>query len=244
MAYSSIGRRRATVSVYVNIYDLSPANELVLHSLGLGLYHSGIEVLGCEYTFAASAGIFHHSPRDAGPQASFRSQLLIGTFEGGPAEVQTAIRALESSERFGPDDYDILQNNCNTFANALCHQLCQTALPVYINRIANYGVFCKCLIPQSILKGSSSPMNQQQGTSTSNEQQRSAEVAMTAFSGTGSKLGRGTTTTGSTSSTSNSIDTASTALTDRRDKARLAALARLEQQQMKPQHSSNDDKSS
>jgi deubiquitinase DESI2 len=238
MAYSSIGRRRATVSVYVNIYDLSPANELILHSLGLGMYHSGIEVLGCEYTFAASAGIFHHSPRDAGPQAQFRSQILIGTFEGGPAEVQTAIRALESSERFGPDDYDILQNNCNTFANALCHQLCQTALPVYINRIANYGVFCKCLIPQSILKGS--PVHQQ-GGSTNNEQQRPSEVAMTAFSGTGSKLG-GTTT--GTSSTSSSIDTASTALTDRRDKARLAALARLEQQQMKPQHSSNDDKSS
>jgi deubiquitinase DESI2 len=244
MAYSSIGRRRATVSVYVNIYDLSPANELVLHSLGLGLYHSGIEVLGGEYTFAASAGIFHHSPRDAGPQAQFRSQLLIGTFEGGPAEVQTAIRALESSERFGPDDYDILQNNCNTFANALCHQLCQTSLPVYINRIANYGVFCKCLIPQSILKGSSSPVQQQQGST--NEQQRSAEVAMTAFTGTGSKLGRGTTTTG-TSSTSSSIDTTA-ALTDRRDKARLAALARLEQQhqqqQQQQQHSSKDDKSS
>jgi hypothetical protein len=65
----------------------------------------------------------------------------------------------------------------------------------------------------------------------------SAEVAMTAFSGTGSKLG-GTTT--------GNMDTAATAtaLTDRRDKARLAALARLEQQQQQQQHSSNDDKSS
>jgi deubiquitinase DESI2 len=246
MAYSSIGRRRATVSVYVNIYDLSPANEWVLHTVGLGLYHSGIEVLGSEYTFAANAGIFHHSPRDAGPQAQFRSQLLIGTFEGGPAEVQTAVRVLESSTRFGPDDYDILQNNCNTFANALCLQLCQTAIPVYVNRIANYGVFCKCLIPQSILKGS--PVNQQNPTSEQrsestaflvprNNNNRSAEVAMTAFSGTGSKLG-GTTT--------GNMDTAATAtaLTDRRDKARLAALARLEQQQQQQQHSSNDDKSS
>jgi deubiquitinase DESI2 len=246
MAYSSIGRRKPAVTIYVNLYDLSPANELILHTIGLGLYHSGVEVLGSEYTFAASAGIFSHTPRDAGPQAKFRSQLTIGTFEGGPAEVQAAIRAL-ANVRFGPDDYDILQNNCNTFANALCYKLCGIPLPAYVNRAADYGVFCKCLFPKEVLKGSPVNNNADNGAPESTALLTTSTTTTVAFSGTGSKLGgiSGSLSTSSGSSSTGHHD--AVALTDRRDKARLAALARLELQQQAKQSSSgnnNEDKSS
>lgn len=249
MAYSCIGRRKPAVTIYVNLYDLSPANELILHTIGLGLYHSGVEVLGSEYTFAASAGIFSHTPRDAGPQAKFRSQLTIGTFEGGPAEVQAAIRTLANA-RFGPNDYNILQNNCNTFANALCYKLCGIALPAYVNRAADYGVFCKCLFPKEVLKGSPVNNNPDIGGPESTAQQTTSTTTTVAFSGTGSKLGgaSGSSTSTSSGGSSSTGHHDAVALKDRRDKARLAALARLELQKQAKQSSSsgnnNEDKSS
>ncbi|CAN0178973.1 unnamed protein product, partial [Hapterophycus canaliculatus] len=37
--------------VTLNVYDLSPVNEFG-HPIGLGVFHSGLEVDGREYTFA------------------------------------------------------------------------------------------------------------------------------------------------------------------------------------------------
>jgi hypothetical protein len=58
----------------LNVYDLSPANDY-LHPIGFGLHHSGVEILGTEYTFASGAGIFNHSPQDA-PGAKFRERYV------------------------------------------------------------------------------------------------------------------------------------------------------------------------
>lgn len=48
--------------VTLNVYDLSPVNEFG-HPIGLGVFHSGLEVDGREYTFAGGGGIFDHDPR-------------------------------------------------------------------------------------------------------------------------------------------------------------------------------------
>lgn len=48
--------------VKLNVYDLSPVNEFG-HAVGLGVFHSGLEVDGREYTFAGGGGIFDHDPR-------------------------------------------------------------------------------------------------------------------------------------------------------------------------------------
>ena len=48
--------------VKLNVYDLSPVNEFG-HPVGLGVFHSGLEVDGREYTFAGGGGIFDHDPR-------------------------------------------------------------------------------------------------------------------------------------------------------------------------------------
>ena len=68
-------RRRRGKTVYLNVYDLSPANDYV-YSVGLGVFHSGVEVDGTEYSFASGAGIFDMTPRDA-PNARFREALDI-----------------------------------------------------------------------------------------------------------------------------------------------------------------------
>ena len=39
--------------VVLNVYDLSPSNKY-LYSIGLGFYHSGVEVNGKEYSFGGN----------------------------------------------------------------------------------------------------------------------------------------------------------------------------------------------
>ena len=56
----------------------------------MGLHHSGVEILGREYSFASGAGIFDSSPKDA-PGAKFRESIELGVFEGGSGEVTSAI---------------------------------------------------------------------------------------------------------------------------------------------------------
>lgn len=49
-----MSRVRHAEPVLLNVYDLHPANDWV-YPLGLGAYHSGIEVFGEEWTFASGA---------------------------------------------------------------------------------------------------------------------------------------------------------------------------------------------
>ena len=105
--------------VILNVYDLSPANEYLYsvgefpllenqgcslpnpnHDKGLGLHHSGVEVLGREYSFASGGGVFDSSPKEA-PGAKFRESIELGHFEGGSAELNSAISGLR--DEFGPD---------------------------------------------------------------------------------------------------------------------------------------------
>jgi deubiquitinase DESI2 len=245
---SSFGPRRASTQVYVNVYDLAPANDF-LHPIGFGLYHTGVEISGVEYTFASQSGIFRHTPR-AVPQATFREQLLIGTMDGGSSEIKTFVDAL-GDEKFGPNDYHILRNNCNHFANEFCRKLVNKPLPGYINRMADIGNCCSCLIPKKFIENapvtespSSSflvraPMNRG-NAAMAHSTTASSTTMVTVFSGSGSKLGGATTTT---TTTTTSASTVADSLTVRREKARAAALARLELQTSASQPSHDSDKS-
>ena len=47
--------------VYLNVYDLHQANDY-LHPLGVGAYHSGVEIGGKEWTFAGGEGAANPCP--------------------------------------------------------------------------------------------------------------------------------------------------------------------------------------
>lgn len=237
---SSFGARRSTTKVYLNVYDLTPVNDC-LHPIGLGMYHTGVEVLGSEYTFASQAGVFHHTPKEV-PQATFREQLCIGEFDGGHTELKIIVDAIGSDE-FGPNDYNILNRNCNHFANTLCVKLVRTQTPGYINRLADIGNCLSCLIPKQFLQ--SAPVEKQTDHQSMpflmktpmNRGSGGGPVPLpkytTAFSGAGTVLGgtrnNSSKNNSSSSSVSHSVTTSNNdSLTDRREKARAAALARLE----------------
>ena len=252
---SSFGRRTAPTTVWLNVYDLAPANE-IMFPLGLGLYHTGVEIYGTEYTFADTAGVFSHPPK-AVPNAKLRLQLDLGPCD--PTLVASVVSTLSSSDKFGPNDYNILQNNCNHFAQALVWNLLQKPIPVWINRLANLGACCGCLIPKQLL-GNGAPVNDNNnnnsettpflvkaptnrinsiGTTTgiNNNSNDSSATTNGIFHGPGSKLGGS-----SSSSINNGAGGSDGNLTDRREKARMAALARLErqQQQQQPPQKLND----
>eukprot|EP01083_Nonionella_stella_P205114 747243_1 len=229
------GRTRMGTKVYLNVYDLSPANDY-LHPIGFGLHHSGVEILGTEYTFASGAGIFNHSPQDA-PGAKFRERLELGIFEGTSADINSAIGDLRT--KFGPDSYNLVTQSCNSFANALVWSLLRKTIPSYVNRLADVGSCCSCLLPQNLLEGAPVGDTNASGGSSggSGFQVSGGNGRVTSFEPTKSQMSRpfftgSGHTLGSTNKTSNRDGTKTKRgtedLTDRREKARMAALARLE----------------
>lgn len=191
------GRTRYSTKVFLNVYDLMAANEY-LYPIGMGFHHSGVEISGTEYSFASGAGIFDSTPGEA-PGARFRERIELGSFDGGRPEVLRALDELR--DNFGPDDYHLVRRNCNHFANALCWKLLNKTIPGYVNRLADIGVCCSCLLPKQMLEhapvGDELP---QGGKAAPNSRfmvrpghmpslQNNETTALRPFSGSGSRLG-------------------------------------------------------
>ena len=133
------GRQPAGVTVKLNVYDLdSPGNEF-LSALGLGLYHTGVEVDGREYSYGAGYGIGDARPRSAAQNpgvARFRGSYVMGQAES----LQALGRAVDELRgRFPASAYDLVQRNCNHFTDALVFALCGRHTPGWVNRAATVG---------------------------------------------------------------------------------------------------------
>lgn len=238
------GRTRMGTKVILNVYDLSPANDM-LYSIGMGLHHSGVEILGKEYSFASGGGIFDSGPKEA-PGAKFREALELGSFDGGSSELQSALSDLRDD--FGPERYNLIRRNCNHFANALVWKLLGRTIPGHINRLADFGVCLSCILPKKLLE--EAPVGPNSGSSGSSGYQvfgrpggRSDKKndgvgsTTTVFSGTGYTASNNSDDNSSSripllgSLRGNANSKKGDSLTDRREKARMAALARLNQGQ-------------
>jgi hypothetical protein len=215
---------------------LSPANDILV-PIGFGLHHSGVEIMGTEYSFGSGAGIFEGPPKQA-PGARFRYQLEMGAFDGGQTELNHALDDLRGAG-FGNSDYNLVKRNCNHFADALVWRLLKVRLPGYVNRLADCGNFCSCLLPKKLLEdshvggnGNNDPSTSSFLVPTSGSMKRGARVAPMAFSGTGHSLGdKNSAGNNAFSGWVKSIKSSNDqdeSLTDRRERARKAALARLD----------------
>lgn len=125
----------ASMAVVVNVYDLHDSNRM-LHNVGTGFYHTGIEVNGYEYSFSQN-GVVRTRPRL--PEfGALREQLQMGYYDGGMGGVNSIISALRN-ERFQPGAYDVVHLNCNHFSDAFCSRAVGAHLPEWINRMASVG---------------------------------------------------------------------------------------------------------
>ncbi|KAK8454898.1 hypothetical protein SEVIR_4G048700v4 [Setaria viridis] len=90
------GGEAPSTPVFLNVYDVTPANGYA-RWLGLGVYHSGVQVHGVEYAYGAhdgaSSGIFEVVPRRC-PGYTFRESVLVGTTGLTRAEVRALIAEL------------------------------------------------------------------------------------------------------------------------------------------------------
>ncbi|KAJ6946996.1 deSI-like protein [Populus alba x Populus x berolinensis] len=138
------------VMLYLNIYDLTPINNY-LYWFGLGIFHSGIEVHGMEYGFGAheypTSGVFEVEPRSC-PGFIFRRSVLLGSTNMSRSEFRSFIEHL--SAKYHGDTYHLIAKNCNHFTDEACKQLTGKPIPGWVNRMAQLGSFCNCLLPESI----------------------------------------------------------------------------------------------
>jgi hypothetical protein len=141
--------RNRQVTVYLNVYDLSPHNW---HSLGLGAYHTGVEIYGKEWTYGnhdnASTGVFSIQPRSAA-SGVFREQMVIGSIIKTDNEVEGIVSGLKS--KFLGNEYNLLTRNCNHFSGSLLEVL-GLRMPSFVNRLAACGACCSCFLPAELVR--------------------------------------------------------------------------------------------
>ncbi|KAK1570075.1 hypothetical protein QYE76_067187 [Lolium multiflorum] len=136
--------------VYLNVYDLTPVNGYVFW-VGLGIFHSGIEVHGVEYAFGAHdysiSGVFEVEPRQC-PGFKFRKSIFVGTTCLDPLQVRAFMET--QSVNYNGDIYHLISKNCNHFCEDICKKLTGNSIPKWVNRLARMGAVCNCILPESL----------------------------------------------------------------------------------------------
>ncbi|KAK1269129.1 DeSI-like protein [Acorus gramineus] len=143
-------RRTGASPVHLNVYDLTPFNGYA-YWLGLGIYHSGVQVHGVEYAYGAheypTTGIFEGEPRQC-PEFTFRKSILIGRTNLTQKEVRSLIERLAID--YTGNSYSLIAKNCNHFCNDLCLRLTGRSIPSWVNRLAKLGFLCNCVLPVNV----------------------------------------------------------------------------------------------
>jgi hypothetical protein len=122
----------------------------LLPSIGMGAYHTSLEVMDLKYTFAANAGVMcgRANGSDVGVPKGARGptqQIQLGKCTRTRQELIDIIKRL-STLFYAPTSYDIMHRNCNHFTETLATCLVVNdpkgalqTYPKWLNRLANTG---------------------------------------------------------------------------------------------------------
>ncbi|KAI8340297.1 PPPDE putative peptidase domain-containing protein [Chlamydoabsidia padenii] len=139
--------------VFVNVYDMLQPSFLTrfgYYALGIGIYHSGVEICGKEYCFGGHeyknvTGVFAVEPKVGPPGLLFKQSIRIGTTRLTKIEILEQIQSI--SKEYVGTSYHLLTRNCNHFTDDFCAQLTGKHAPSWINRAAKLGTLFPCVIP-------------------------------------------------------------------------------------------------
>ncbi len=146
----------AGLEVRCNVYDLSTRNDY-MYPLGLGIFHSGIEIGSDEWTFGGhphdSSGVYSHEPTRPVPHivVPVRARVVLGRTHASLADVASLAREL--GRTFLGSKYHLLRCNCNHFSDELARRLLGFGIPGYVNRLAYFGSTVECLLPMDRILG-------------------------------------------------------------------------------------------
>jgi len=87
------------MKIYLNVYDLAKSNYY-LHSIGLGIYHTGIQVGSVEYHFGGhegtSTGVVSTEPKDYANNVVYRETVYLGDCSLGYNQINSIIEELKN----------------------------------------------------------------------------------------------------------------------------------------------------
>lgn len=148
-----------TLSIYSikSITDLPLVSDF-LHLLGTGVYHCGVVVYGCEWSFGGMVptkvnpdvskmtGVFSCPPQGCDVHV-FNTSMMMGHTMFSELDVRLLIRQLRSE--WTVETYDMMSNNCCHFCDALCQRLGVGMIPPWLLHIANAGAAAQALCCRS-----------------------------------------------------------------------------------------------
>ncbi|RHZ78609.1 hypothetical protein Glove_158g110 [Diversispora epigaea] len=159
--------------VFLNVYDMLPRGKItdLGYMIGVGVFHSGVEVLNKEYNFGGheydSTGVFYMNPKLGPPNVRFKESFLIGYTSMDKEEIKNVIDELSMEWR--GNSYNLLSRNCNHFSSELCSRLVGKPAPNWINRAARLGTFFPCILESSWIMNSMVVVPEPQSTYYSKE---------------------------------------------------------------------------
>ncbi|KAK9238239.1 PPPDE putative peptidase domain-containing protein [Lipomyces kononenkoae] len=150
--------RSRRLSVVINVYDMLQDSKFapLMWILGIGVYHSAVEIDGREYAYGGHeepgiSGVYSSKSKTPLPGGiTCKTSILHGYTSYSPAEFHAIISDL-SSEYMGTS-YNLLYKNCNHFTNSLVLRLTDRSAPAWLNRATYIGIAIPCIIGQTYIE--------------------------------------------------------------------------------------------